>query len=530
MNELNYINEYNRWINSGFCDTISNEDTIKECFSQNLKFGTGGIRAIMGPGPNRLNIYTIRKATEGFSHYIIDNDGSDAGIVIAFDNRKNSEVFAMEAANVLTSNNIRVYLFDELRPTPELSFAIRHLNAFGGIVITASHNPPEYNGYKTYDKYGCQSVPRDTDKIINYINATDDVFDLSIFPKEELISIIGNEVDEAYYKALLSVQERPEIRKTIKVVYSPLHGTGHKLVTKMLDLLDYDYYEVDEQSFPSDTFKNASSPNPEDPKSFDMAIEKAENLNADIVIATDPDCDRVGVVVNHEGKFEYLTGNQTGAIMLEYLLSTKTEKGTLSSNGIMFDSIVTSSLGSLVAKSYGLDVESTLTGFKYIGDKIREYSGKKDFVFGYEESYGYLIKDFCRDKDAVQASILLCEAAQYYKDHEKTLVDILNELYKKHGFIEDIQESKTFSGIDAEEKINGIIDEYRNGNLNELEGRKIIAKEDYLKGIRYENGVERKLNLPKSNVIKFFLEDGSWVVIRPSGNEPKIKYYKNLVF
>ena len=529
MDKINYQSEYKRWLQAGACSVIDDDNLIKECFSKNLKFGTGGIRAIMGAGPNRLNLFTVRKATEGFANYILGNNGAEDGIVIAFDNRENSEAFAKEAAAVLSSHKVKVYLFESLRPTPELSFAIRHLKAFGGIVITASHNPPEYNGYKTYDKHGCQSVPRDTDKIIKYINSIGDVLSIEVNEKPEYISVIGDETDEAYVEALLTVQERPKLRKSVKVVYTPLHGTGHEPVKTMLKKLGYDFIEVEEQSFPSETFKNVYSPNPENPKSFDLAIAEAKHFKADVVIATDPDCDRLGVVVRHNKKYEYLTGNQTGAILLKYLLSSKKEKGTLPKNGIVFDTIVTGSLGSLVAKSYGMEVESTLTGFKFIGDKIREYSGKKDFVFGYEESYGYLIKDFCRDKDAVQATILLCEAAQYYKDKNMTLIDVLNALYKKFGYIEDVQESQTFSGLNAEDEINKIVDSYRSENISELEGRKVIAKEDYLNGVRYENGNTTKLNLPKSNVMKFFLEDGSWVVVRPSGNEPKIKYYKNLI-
>lgn len=529
---MNYRKEYQRWLDKNIMiDELLGMNTkeIEECFYKELTFGTGGIRAIMGPGPNRLNIYTIRKNTEGYARYIEDYGNKDAGVVITYDNRLHSKEFALEAAKVLVSHDIKVYLFDDLRPTPELSFAVRYLKCTGGIVITASHNPPEYNGYKIYDHHGCQCVPRDTDVIIDYIKKVEDLLSIEIDESRvENIIYIGQEIDEAYYERLLEVQERPELKKNIKIVYTPLHGTGNVPVRTMLKKLEYDVHVVKEQCAPDPNFSQIESPNPENKKSFTKAIALAKQIDANLIIATDPDCDRLGVVVKHHDSYEYLTGNQTGAILLEYLLSTKKEKGTLPNNGIVFNTIVTSDLGTKVCDRYGVEVESTLTGFKYIGDKIREYKGQKTFLFGYEESYGYMIKDFTRDKDGVQSSILIAECCNYYKTLNKTLIDVLNEIYDEYGYVSDIQESETLPGIEGQKKMEEIVNQYRYGNIKEIDGRKVIAKEDYKLSIRTDQNGKNPLTLPKSNVIKLFLEDGSWIVVRPSGNEPKIKYYKNI--
>lgn len=529
---MDYMKEYKRWLTFGIMkdDLLRlNEKEIKECFYKELTFGTGGIRAIMGPGPNRLNIYTIRKNTEGYARYIEENGDKKAGVVIAYDNRLYSKEFALEAAKVLVTHDIKVYLFEELRSTPELSFAVRHLKCTGGIVITASHNPPEYNGYKIYDHHGCQCVPRDTDIIIKYIKEVEDFLSIEVDNKKvNNIHYVGKDIDEAYYKKLLDVQERPELLKTIKIVYTPLHGTGNVPVRTMLDRLGYNVSIVEEQCAPDPFFSKTKSPNPENKSAFDRAIKTAKEVDADLIIATDPDCDRLGIVVKHENDYEYLTGNQTGAILLEYLLSTKKEKRTLPDNGIVFDTIVTSDLGAKVCRKYGVEIESTLTGFKFIGDKIREYKGRKNFLFGYEESYGYMIKDFTRDKDGVQSSILIAECCNYYKQQNKTLVDVLNNIYDEHGYVIDMQESEILPGIDGQKRMEEIIDQFRYEDIKEIEGKKVIAKEDYKLSIRYDENGESLLTLPKSNVIKLFLEDESWIVIRPSGNEPKIKYYKNI--
>ena len=529
---MDYMKEYKRWMSHGIMhDELSKltDKEIEECFYKELTFGTGGIRAIMGPGPNKLNIYTIRKNTEGYARYIENYGDKKAGVVIAYDNRMYSKEFAYEAAKVLTTHDIKVYLFDDLRPTPELSFAVRYLKCTGGIVITASHNPPEYNGYKIYDHHGRQCVPRDTDVIIEYIKNVEDLLSINIDEsKENNIIYIGKEIDEAYYEKLLEVQERPELKKKIKMVYTPLQGTGNIPVRTMLNRLGYEVHEVKEQCDPDPLFSKTKSPNPENKSSFDLAIKLANQVSADLIIATDPDCDRLGIVVRHNDNYEFLTGNQTGAVLLEYLLSTKKEKGRLPDKGIVFDTIVTSDLGAKICQKYGVEIESTLTGFKYIGDKIREYKGQKTFLFGYEESYGYMIKDFTRDKDGVQSSILIAECCNYYKTLNKTLIDVLNEIYDEYGYVSDIQESETFPGIEGQKKMEEIVNQYRYGDIKEIDGRKVVAKEDYNLSIRTDQSGETPLALPKSNVIKLFLEDRSWIVVRPSGNEPKIKYYKDL--
>lgn len=529
---MDYMKEYQRWLDNKIMISEMrdmNIGEIKESFYKELEFGTGGIRAVMGPGPNKLNVYTIRKNTEGYAKYIEDYGDKEAGVVIAYDNRLHSKEFAYEAAKVLATHEIKVYLFNDLRPTPELSFAIRYLKCTGGIVITASHNPPEYNGYKIYDRYGCQCVPRDTDIIIEYIKKVKDLLAIEINEsKVDNIIYVGSNIDEVYYKRLFEVQERPKLEKNIKIVYTPLHGTGNVPVRTMLKRLGYDMHVVKEQCIPDPNFSQTESPNPENKKSFMEAITLAKQIDADLIIATDPDCDRLGVVVKHCNSYKFLTGNQTGAILLEYLLSTKKKKGTLPDNGIVFNTIVTSDLGVKICDKYGVEVESTLTGFKYIGDKIREYEGKKTFIFGYEESYGYMIKDFTRDKDGVQSSILIAECCNYYKTLNKTLVDVLNEIYDEYGYVLDIQENETFSGIEGKKKIEEIVNRYRYGDIKEIEGRKVIVKEDYKLSKRTDQNGETPLALPKSNVIKLVLEDESWIVVRPSGNEPKIKYYKNI--
>jgi len=528
--KMNCKDEYNRWLILGIMkDELYglSEQEIEDCFCKELTFGTGGIRAIMGPGPNRLNIYTIRKNTEGYARYVEECNGTS--VVIAYDNRSHSFDFALEAANVLAVHGIHVYLFESLRTTPELSFAVKYLHAFGGIVITASHNPPEYNGYKIYDSHGCQCVPRDTDMIKKYIDSVEDMLNIPVQENPDGIEYIGSKIDEAYYEELLSIQEQPKLEKKIKIVYTPLHGTGYVPVTTMLRRLGYMLYEVVEQCNPDENFTNTESPNPENKKSFNHAIILAKYVDADLIIATDPDCDRIGIVVKHRDGYEYLTGNQAGAILLQYLISQKTEKGTMPSNPIVFNTIVTSDLGMRICEKYGIEIESTLTGFKYIGDKIREYEGHKTFLFGYEESCGYMVKDFTRDKDGVQAAILIAEAVNYYNSQGKTLIDVLNNIYAEYGYCEDIQESRILPRIEGEKRIAEIMNGYRYKNIGVIEGRRVVAKEDYLNSVRTEsNGSKKPLTLPKSNVIKIFLEDGSWVAVRPSGNEPKIKYYKNL--
>ena len=527
---MSYKDIYQHWLDAGIMETelaSLSEEQIKECFYKELKFGTGGIRAIMGPGINRLNIYTVRKAAEGYARHVTDNNGKS--VIITYDNRRNSKLFGEEAAKVLSSHGVTVLIFNSIKPTPELSFAVRYLHTFGGIVITASHNPSEYNGYKIYDSCGCQAVPRITDEIKKSIDGVGDPLEVHYEADDSLIHSVPSDVDEVYYRLLETVQERHGLDKNIKIVYTPLHGTGYIPVTTMLRRLGYEVFEVSEQCEPDPDFSCTDSPNPEDKRAFIKAVEVAKTVDADLILVTDPDCDRVGVAVkDKDDTYQYLTGNHTGAILLKYIIEAKEEKGTMPENPIVFDTIVTSDLGKRICEKHGIEVESTLTGFKYIGDKIREYEGKKKFLFGYEESYGYMIKDFTRDKDGVQGSILISEAVQYYKNNGMTLTDVLEQIYEEVGRCTDIAESVEYPGIDGIEKMNAVVEEYRQyepGDAVEEYSRIIKAVEDYNKGIRKTDTGEETINLPKSNVVKIIFTDESWFVIRPSGNEPKIKRY-----
>lgn len=418
------------------------EEEKKDSFYKCIEFGTGGMRGLLGPGTNRINKYTIAKATKGFAEYIKAN-GENAckkGVVIAHDNRRQSRELSIITAGVLAYEGIKVYLFEDLRTTPELSFAVRHIGCFGGLVITASHNPPEYNGYKLYDETGCQLVPHIVDKIIPYINGVENELEvkyLSLREAGSLVEIIGKDVDETYYKKVLELRFDKTANKDIKVVYTPQHGTGNIPVREVLKRAGYNVIAVESQCFPDTEFRNTKNPNPEMPEAYEEAIKLLKTNNADIAIATDPDCDRLGAVINcGNGEYRPMTGNQSGAVILYYLLSRLKEQGKLPQNGLMVNTIVTSTLGDKIAKDFGLTIEKTLTGFKFIGEKIKEHEQKHDkqFAFGYEESYGCLVGDFVRDKDAVQASLMFCEATDYYKKQGKTLIDVLNLIFSKYGY------------------------------------------------------------------------------------------------
>ncbi|WP_026692578.1 phospho-sugar mutase [Peribacillus kribbensis] len=517
-----------------------NEKSLEDAFYKNLEFGTGGMRGEIGAGTNRMNIYTVRKATEGLSRYIASfgDEAKKRGVVIAYDSRRKSPEFAMEAAKTLATNEIQVYLFDSLRPTPELSFAVRELNAYAGIVVTASHNPPEYNGYKVYGPDGAQLPPLQADEVIRHVNSIEN--ELTISVKEEsglkeagLIKIVGSELDEAYNQKLMTISQNPELAKKsdIKIVFTPLHGTANLPVRRGLESMGFkNVYIVDEQAEPDSNFSTVASPNPEEHAAFELAIKKGKDVDADILIATDPDADRLGVAVKDEsGEYKVLTGNQTGAILLEYLLSQKQEKGTLPANGIVLKTIVTSDLGKAIAEAYGMASEDVLTGFKFIAEKIKGYEETKDhsFLFGYEESYGYLISDFARDKDAVQAVLFAAEVAAFYKEQGMTMYQALLQIFEKYGtFLEGLR-SLTLKGKDGAQQIQEILSSFRQSPPEELIGLKVTAMEDYKQSLRYdlENKTEDEIHLPKSNVLKYFLEDGSWICLRPSGTEPKIKFY-----
>lgn len=534
-----YKKEYEKWLSFDNLDTelrdeleSMDETEIEDSFYTSLKFGTGGMRGIIGAGINRMNKYTIRKANYGFGKYLSEMyEDLSRGVVIAHDNRHKSVEFAKESACVLAEFGIKTYLFDSLRPTPELSFAVRELNAIGGIVVTASHNPPKYNGYKIYDEDGCQLVPRLADKVIENIESTENLFSINYVEYEQalaqgLIEIIGSDIDKAYLKMIDTVQLVKKEEKPLKIVFTPLHGTSAFMGVEALRRNGFEVIPVAEQMVADPDFSTVASPNPENASAFEYAIRYGEKHNADILIATDPDADRLGVAVLHDGEYKLLTGNQTGAILVDYILRTRKEQGTLPVKGMVFDTIVSSSFGSTIAKSFGMQVKSTLTGFKFIGEQAKIIEDTDyEFMFGYEESYGYVVKDFVRDKDSIQALLLISEIANVGKLENKTLVDYLDFLYSQHGyFIEDLV-SIQLEGVTGANKIKEIMNTFRNNAPSSVFGLDIVKVEDYLESKRYVGKKEEEIALPKSNVMKFFLSDGSWFVLRPSGTEPKLKIY-----
>ena len=514
------------------------EKSLEESFYKNLEFGTGGMRGEIGIGTNRMNIYTVRKASAGLAAYI-EEQGKEAkqrGVVIAYDSRHKSPEFALEAAMTLATKGIQTYVFDELRPTPELSFALRYLNAFSGIVITASHNPPEYNGYKVYGPDGGQLTPEEADIVIAKVNEIENELLIDVDNEEKLresglIKTIGSEIDQVYIEKLKTISENPVLAEEtdIKIVFTPLHGTANKPVRAALSALGYkNVTVVKEQELPDPEFSTVKSPNPEEHAAFELAIRDGKKVGADILIATDPDADRLGIAVpNHEGEYIVLTGNQTGALLLDYLLSQKKEKETLAQNGVILKTIVTSEIGRKIASAYQLETVDVLTGFKFIAEKIKQYetTGEHTFLFGYEESYGYLIGDFARDKDAVQAALLATEVCAYYKKQGMTLYEGMQQVFKKYGYYLEGLHSLTLKGKEGAEMIQRLLTSFRNEPLTNLGEFKTVATEDYLTSLRVTQNGEEKIDLPKSNVLKYIFEDGSWVCLRPSGTEPKVKFY-----
>ena len=548
---MNWKQEFSRWLSYAELDAElkeqlenmkQDEKKIEDSFYKNLEFGTGGMRGELGAGTNRLNVYTVRKATKGLAMFIekLGEEAKKRGVVVAYDSRHKSPEFAMEVAATLGAHGITTYVFESLRPTPVLSFAVRHLHTASGIVLTASHNPPEYNGYKVYGEDGGQLPPKEADELIGYVNAVEneltvEVADVEQLKADGLLHIIGQEVDDAYAAELNNViinkEMVKEVGKDLKIVFTPLHGTSNISVRRGLEEVGFtDVTVVKEQELPDPNFSTVKSPNPEEHAAFEYAIRDGEKVGADVLIATDPDADRLGVAVrNHDGEFQVLTGNQTGALMLDYLLSQKKENGTLPENGVVLKTIVTSEIGRTIAKAYGLDTVDTLTGFKFIGEKIKQYeeSGQYEFQFGYEESYGYLIRPFCRDKDAVQSVLFACEVAAYYKSQGKTLYDGLLEVFKKYGFFREDLVSLTLKGKDGAEQIQKMMATFRENPPKEVAGLTVVAVEDYKESIitTLQDGNKEEIHLPKSNVLKYQLEDGSWFCLRPSGTEPKIKFY-----
>lgn len=544
---MNYREKYDRWLTSEIINeetkkelrNIKDDKEIEDRFYKDLEFGTGGLRGVIGAGSNRMNIYTVSKATQGFANYLNDSF-ENPSVAIAYDSRNMSKEFAKATALTLAANNIKVYLFESLRPTPMLSFTVRHLNCTGGVVITASHNPKEYNGYKVYDEFGGQVTDLKAEKIINCVNNIKDFSEMKMINEEKaleegLLNYIGEEVDKAYIEKVKGLTIRKKLvkdkAKDLKIIYTPIHGSGNIPVRRVLEELGYENLSVvKEQELPDGNFPTAPYPNPEDPKVFEIALERAKNENPDIIFGTDPDCDRIGVVVkDSDGIYKVLTGNQTGLLLTDYILSSLKETGRLPENGVVIKTIVTTEGAREIANHYNIEILDVLTGFKYIGEKIREFkeTGSNTYLFGFEESYGYLAGDFVRDKDAVIAGMLISEMTLYYKEKGLSLAEGLNELYKKFGFFKEELVSIELKGKEGQEKIASCIESLRNTEITEIDGARVRIKLDY-KLSTEENLIENtksNIELPKSNVLKFILENGSSFVVRPSGTEPKMKIY-----
>ena len=511
------------------------DDEINDAFYCDLEFGTAGIRGVLGPGSNRLNVYVIRKATVGFARFLLEKYGSKAktnGVVISHDNRLYSREFAIESARTLSSYGIKAYLFDDLRPTPELSYAVRKAKAVGGIMITASHNPKEYNGYKVYDKNGCQLIPSEIAGLVEIISKLG--FELDVKrgrdPNPGQILMLDESYDEYYRRGVRMIQLNKDLDKNgFKIVFSPQHGTAYENGMKLFKHLKYDVIPVKEQCTFDPYFSNTKSPNPENPEAYELPLIYARENDADLILVTDPDADRIGIAFkDSKGEYQLYTGNQTGALLIEYILSQRKAKGILSQNGVIFNTIVTSSLGSKIASGYNVSTESLLTGFKFIGSRIHYYSKtrEKTFEFGYEESYGYLVSSFVRDKDSLQAMVIISEMVNYYRLQGKRLDQVMDEISHKYGYHADKLYSIFFKGKSGLEEMLSIMRKLHDQPLTEIAGKKVTVVEDYLFLTRTsEYGEEYIENLPSTNAIKFYLEDGSWVAIRPSGTEPKCKFY-----
>ena len=549
---MTYTERYQKWLNSPKIDeetrkelvAIKDDDNeIKERFIKDLEFGTGGLRGIIGAGDNRMNIYTVKKATQGLSEDI-KNKGEEymkRGVVIAYDSRHKSDEFAKESALTLAANGIKAYLFESLRPTPVLSFAVRYKKAAAGIVVTASHNPKEYNGYKAYGEDGGQLPPKSSDYVISVIEKTDIFNDVKVMDEQEardkgLIVTIGEEVDKAYLEKVheqsINEESIKNLGEDFSIIYSPFHGTGNKLVRRILSMIGAkDVRVVKEQELPDPDFSTMKSPNPEEKEGFKYAIEMAKENPADLIFATDPDSDRIGAIVKDaSGEYITLNGNQMGVLLCEFILRNKQKKGTLSNKGAVIKTIVTTSMIYPIAKAYGVNVIDVLTGFKFIGEKIKDFEEHdyyNEFIFGFEESYGYLAGTYARDKDAVVAAMLIAEMAADYKEQGLTLYEGLLSLYKKYGCYLEGTKSIVLEGIDGTDKINAIMEKFRSEPMTEYAGSKVLRAWDVSAGTikDIDSGKVTELDLPKSNVLRFDLENNGWFAIRPSGTEPKIKFY-----
>lgn len=517
---MDYREKYQQWLS--FLDPkskeelekITDEKELEDRFYKDLAFGTGGLRGIMGIGSNRMNRYTVGKATFGLAHYLQSKNSGELSVVIAYDSRNNSSDFARIAAGIFASCGFKVYLFSYLVPVPVLSFSTHYLGCTAGVMITASHNPKEYNGYKVYDSKGCQFCTEDAKGAIGYINAVEDFTSIPFCDEHENITMIGDQVLDAFI-AEVKKQSLYEEKSDLTIVYTPLHGTGNIPVRRVLEGMNVSV--VKSQELPDGNFSTVRSPNPEEKDALNIAIQQAKEMGADLVLGTDPDCDRVGIAVRDGGEYKLFTGNQTGALLVNFVLTMK--KDQLNPKSTLVKTIVTSELGANIARKFGLNIEETLTGFKYIGDKINHYeeTGEREFVIGYEESYGYLVGTHARDKDAVVSSMLICQMAAWYKNKGKTLVEALNDIYSEYGYYLDALDSFVLKGKDGAEKIQNLMTVFRSEGASMFDGVDKI--------IDFSTGVG---DLPKENVLKYIFKDGSWMAVRPSGTEPKIKVYYSI--
>ena len=546
---MEYLEEYKKWCTEEVFDEETkaelrkiegDNEEIKDRFYKELEFGTAGLRGIIGSGTNRMNKYTVGKATQGLANFIIKENGQKRGVAIAYDSRKMSPEFSMQTALILNANGIKTYIFDSLRPVPELSFAVRELGCIAGIMITASHNPPKYNGYKVYWEDGAQIVAPKDKLIIEEVKNVTDYKEIKEMDKESAIklglyNVINEEIDNKYMETLSKLVLNPEIikkQKDLKIVYTPLHGTGNIPVNTILKRLGFtNVYTVEEQRLPDGNFPTVSYPNPEDPAAFDLALKLAKEKDADIVLATDPDADRLGVYAKDSktGKYMSFTGNMSGLLIAEYELSQKQEKNIIPENGALIKTIVSSNLADAISENYKIKLVEVLTGFKYIGEQIKlfEQNNNYTYLFGFEESYGCLIGTHARDKDAIAAVMALCEAAAYYKEQGLTLWDQMINIYEKYGYYKEGLLSITLEGADGAEKIKQMLENMRNNPVSEIGTLDVLKFRDYDKGTikDLKSGKEEKTNLPKSNVLYYDLAENSWCCVRPSGTEPKIKFY-----
>lgn len=547
---MSWKENYNTWKNyqdlepdlkKELADLEGNDEVLEDAFYAPMEFGTAGMRGVIGAGINRMNVYTVRQATEGLASLMdtLDEQTRRRGVAISYDSRHKSQEFAFESARVLGAHGIPSFVFESLRPTPELSFTVRHLHTYAGIMITASHNPKQYNGYKIYGEDGAQMPPKESDLITKYIREVDDIFAVKAADREELISdgtlkVIGSEIDQAYLAEVKNVTVDPELvaeeGKTMKLIFTPLHGTGAMLGEKALRQAGFeDFTMVPEQATPDPDFSTVEHPNPEFPEAFDLAIKLGKRDNADLLVAVDPDADRLGAAVRQpDGEYKLLTGNQIAAIMLNYILTARKNAGTLPENGALVKSIVSSEFAASIARDFGCDTVNVLTGFKFIAEQIQHFEETHEhtFMMGFEESYGYLIRPFVRDKDAIQSLVLLAEVAAYYRKQGRNLYDGLQELFEKYGYFAEKTTALTFDGVEGAQKIKDLMARLRDEAPAEFAGVRVVCAEDFASGEKhFADGREEKMDMPSSNVLKYILEDGTWIAVRPSGTEPKIKFY-----